>query len=394
MSIFVLNCGAGSVKFALFEYGKSFKMLLKGSAERIGLDQSYIELESENHEKRTIDVKLENHKSALQIVLKQLNSEEVFESKTLDCIGHRVVHGGSDLRGAVEIDEDVLAQVREYSKYAPLHNPANIAGIEACQQLFPGVPNIAMFDTGIFADLPERARIYAIPKRLSEKYQIRRFGFQGISHKYVAEKTADILGKPLEKLKLITCHLGNGCSVAAFDEGKAVETSMGMTPLEGLVMASRSGDIDPAVIIYLIEKTEITAREIDEILNHKSGLLGLCGKKDMRDILEALKNNDKAAERAIDIFVHRIKKYLGAYIAILNGLDAVVFTAGIGENCPDIREKILDNFGYIGLEIDKDRNRANEFIISRDNSKVSALTVKTNEEMAIAQQAYKLLEKK
>jgi acetate kinase len=294
----------------------------------------------------------------------------------------------------VLVDQSVKNAIKNNSKYAPLHNPLNLAGIEICERLFPGVPNIAVFDTALHQTIPAKAYLYGLPIELYEKHNIRKYGFQGISHGYVAREAARILNKDLNILKIITCHLGNGSSITAFKNGKSVDTSMGLTPLEGLVMATRCGDIDPSIVVHLMDEISLGFEQVRDLLNKKSGLIGLCGQSDMRNIIEQAKKGNKKAQTAIEIFVYRIQKYMGAYIAALNGIDAIVFTAGIGENSPLIRKRILANFQYLGLRIDEARNEENQAVFSTDDSKVYAITIPTNEERAIADLAYDILAQK
>jgi acetate kinase len=301
------------------------------------------------------------------------------------------VHGGEVFSGSVLIDERVMEQLRSLSELAPLHNPPNIMGIEVCQGLLPGVPNVAVFDTALHQTMPPRAYLYGLPMELYRQYGIRKYGFHGTSHHYVAHEAARRLGRPLEELKMVTCHLGNGCSITAFAEGKSIDTSMGFTPLEGLVMGTRCGDLDPAVPLYLVKDLGMKTGEAEDLLNRESGLKGLCGEQDMRDIIEQMKRGSKAAEMAVEVFVYRIQKYIGAYTAVLGGVDAIVFTAGIGENSPYIRARVLTPFTYLGLMVDEVRNNEGRTIFSREDSAVRALTIPTNEELVIARDTYELV---
>ena len=289
------------------------------------------------------------------------------------------------------IDADVLENIKEAAKFAPLHCQANVTGIEVAQELWPDLPQVAVFDTAAHAAMPPKAFLYGIPLKYYEKYHIRKYGFHGINHSYVAHEAAKMMAKPLEILKLITCHLGNGCSITAFEKGRSIDNSMGLTPLEGLVMGSRSGDIDPAAVLYLMDKEGLKTTEMTDLLNTKSGLLGLCGKSDMRDILAAAEKGDKASQTAIEIFVYRIQKYIGAFMAALNGADALVFTGGIGENSPYIRACIADNLSFAGALINKQKNENNETIFSNKKSRLLLMNIPANEEKAIAEQTYYLL---
>jgi acetate kinase len=399
MKILAVNCGSSSVKVQLFEAakGREFVPLFKCLASRIGRDGSYIQYSLASGKKIEIAKSILDVKSALNEIFGIITSEEAAVIITLNeiqAIGHRVVHGGNRFISSVVIDNEVIESIKENTKLAPLHNPVNVAGIEYCRKLLPNVPNIAVFDTAVHQTIPIKAQLYGLPIELYEKHGIRRYGFQGVSHNYVAREAANILQKPFESLKIITCHLGNGSSITAFKNGKSIDTSMGMTPLEGVMMTTRPGDIDPAIIPYLMEVAGFSLADIKDILNKRSGLLGLCGKSDMRDIIKLAESGDNKAQTAIDVFVYRIQKYIGSYIAAMNGVDAVVFTAGIGENSPYLRKRILENFEYLGLKIDKTRNNRNEATLSAADSKVYAMVIPTNEELAIAQDTYKIVAKR
>ncbi|MFH1753185.1 MAG: acetate kinase, partial [Candidatus Omnitrophota bacterium] len=351
---------SSSIKYKLFDISKGERPIAKGLVDRIGLKGS----------------KIRDHKEAIGIILKDIPE--------IRAVGHRVVHGGERFKRSVVIDGRVMKAIRRFSRLAPLHNPPNLLGIEACRTALPDVPQVAVFDTAFYQTLPPAHYIYALPYDLYKKGGIRRYGFHGTSHKYVALKAARILKRPIQSLKMITCHLGNGCSITATEYGKAVDTSMGFTPLEGLVMGTRSGDIDPFIALYLIEK-KMTKEGVDRLLNKESGLLGVSGlSSDMRDIYKALKKGNKRARLAFDIFVHRIRKYIGSYAACMNGVDAVVFTGGIGENHSPTRKAVCGSLGFLGLKIDSGGNRANASVISGTGSKVKALVVPTDEELMIA----------
>lgn len=340
MRILVINSGSSSIKYTLFEFPCG-KVQVKGIVERVS-----------------------NHEEAIRVVLDK--------GSGVDAIGHRVVHGGEEIKESVVITEDVIRVIEKYCELAPLHNPPNLLGIRACQRLLPGVRQVAVFDTAYYQSMPASSYLYGLPYELYKKYGIRKYGFHGTSHRYVAMKTAEILKRPIEKLKIITCHLGNGCSVTATQFGKAIDTSLGFTPLEGLIMGTRCGDIDPAVVFYIMDKEKIDVHEINELLNKKSGLLGLSGiSHDMRDIVKAAKEGREQAVLTIDVFIHRIQKYIGAYIVGMNGVDAITFTGGIGENHPQIHTRICKNLEFL--------------------KKVKILVVPTNEELLIAQDTMRLV---
>lgn len=396
MNILVVNCGSSTVKYQLFrmEDEDRYEVVARGIVERIGIPGSRLEHRS------ALDTFVEerpvpNHRVALELVIAALTSGETRVLSgvgEIDAIGHRVVHGGEKFTGSVLITDEVLKAIRACADLAPLHNPPNILGIEACQELIPGVPQVAVFDTAFHGTLPEYAYIYAIPYEYYEKYRIRRYGFHGTSHRYVAERAAKMMGRPLEELRLITCHMGSGVSFAAILCGKSIDTSMGFTPLEGLVMGTRCGDIDPAIVFFLMEKEGLSAKEVEEILNKKSGVLGISGiSSDTRDIEDAAPHNHRA-RLTLDIIAYRAKKYIGAYYAILGGLDGLVFTAGIGENSPYIRKSICSGLEHLGILIDDERNtvRRKEALISRDDSRVQVMVIPTNEELVIARDTWRI----
>jgi acetate kinase len=368
--------------------------LAKGLIDRIGLGGSYVCYRTAVEKEKRAERPFPDYKTALHTIYRILGDHKSEGSTVLNqisAIGHRVVHGGSKYVQPVLLDEEVLETIKENTGFAPLHNPANIAGIEISEQLLPGIPNVAVFDTALHQAMPPKAYLYGLPIEFYEKHNIRKYGFQGISHGYVAKEAAKLINTPIETLKIITCHLGNGSSITAFKNGKSIDTSMGLTPLEGLVMATRCGDVDAGVVLHLMDKIGLDLEQTKELLNKKSGLAGLCGQSDMRDIIKLAENGNKKAQTAIEVFVYRIQKYIGAYIAALNGVDAIVFTAGIGENCPMIRQRILTNFQYLGLKIDEARNEENQAVFSTTNSKVYAMTIPTNEELAIAHQTYSIV---
>jgi acetate kinase len=313
--------------------------------------------------------------------------------KEIEAVGHRVVHGGERFKGPTLVTDEVIKEIKELVKFAPLHCQPNVIGIETLRELLPNIPHVLIFDTSTHATMDYKAFLYGLPYEFYEKYKIRKYGFHGTNHLYVALETAHLLKKPFEELKIVTCHLGNGCSITAFEKGKSIDNSMGFTPLEGLVMGTRCGDLDPSIVIYFLEELKMKPEQISDLLNKKSGLLGLCGKSDMRDIIELAKSGDRAAEIAIEVFVYRVQKYIGAYIAALNGIDALVFTGGIGENSSYIRSLIVKNFSYLGAKSNLQENEKNSALFSTPDSPVSFLTIPANEEMFIAKQTYQLLNK-
>ncbi|HOA54240.1 MAG: acetate kinase [Acetivibrionales bacterium] len=398
MKILVINTGSSSLKYQLIDM-ENEAVLAKGLCDRIGIDNSFIKHTKTGSDTIVVDIDMTNHRAAIKQVMGVLTDEKngvISDMSEIAAVGHRIVHGGERFHDSVIIDEDVMGAIRECIELAPLHNPPNIIGIEACQHIMPDTPMVAVFDTAFHQTLPQYAYLYALPYEMYEKHGIRKYGFHGTSHKYVAQRAAAMLGKPLEELKLITCHLGNGASVCAVEYGKSVETSMGFTPLDGLAMGTRSGTVDPAVVKFLMENEKMTPREIDEYLNKKSGVLGISGvSSDFRDLEEAFDNGNGRARLAIKIFCYRVKQYIGSYAAVMNGLDAVVFTAGIGENNPLVREIIMENLDFLGLGIDPEKNkvRGQEMDISTEDAKVRTLVIPTNEELAIARETLKLIAK-
>ncbi len=393
--ILVVNCGSSSIKYKLFD-ADSLTGVASGLLERIGSRPAILRHEVSGIVARS-EVDVSNHRQGLEIILRILLEAEpkaIDSLREIVAVGHRVVHGGDAFFESTIVDENVLGALRKWAKLAPLHNPPNIAGIEAARSLLPSVPQVAVFDTAFHQTMPETAYLYAIPYELYGKFGIRRYGFHGTSHKYVAQKAAEILGEPIEKLRMITCHLGNGCSITAVKNGRSIDTSMGFTPLEGLVMGTRSGDIDPSIVFYLIGEG-FPPREVEDMLNKKSGLLGVSGvSNDIRDVEREAEAGSKRARLALEVFAYRAKKYIGAYAAVLGGLDVLVFTGGIGENDPLIRGMICDNLGFLGLKIDEDANRATvgrTGVISSEQSKVRVLVVPTDEELAIAEETRKHL---
>lgn len=396
MKILVINCGSSSLKYQLIDM-KNEEVLAKGLAERIGIEGSRVKHKPTGKEDVLIEKPMDDHKKAIEIVLNALVDEKHGAIKSMDeinAVGHRVVHGGEKFSESVIIDENVLKAIEECSELAPLHNPPNIMGIKACQELMPDTPMVAVFDTAFHQTMPESSYIYPIPYEMYEKHGIRRYGFHGTSHKYVANRAADMLGRDINDLKVVTCHLGNGASVAAIKDGKSMETSMGFTPLEGLAMGTRSGDMDPAIIEYLMEKENMSIDEVNTMLNKKSGVLGISGvSSDFRDIEEAAAEGNQRAQLALDKFNIRVKKYIGAYAAIMGGIDVLVFTAGLGENSPETREYICEGLEFMGIDIDKDVNkvRGKETILNKEEGKVKILLVPTNEELMIARDTKSLV---
>ena len=395
MNVLVINCGSSSLKFQLIN-SESEKVLAKGLCERIGIDGS-LTYQPAGGEKVKSDKAMPTHTEAIQFVIDALTDAETGVVKSLDeigAVGHRVVHGGEKFASSVVITDEVKAAIEECNDLAPLHNPANLIGINACQKLMPGTPMVAVFDTAFHQTMPEKAYLYGLPYEYYEKYKVRRYGFHGTSHDYVSNRAAQLLGKKREDLKVIVCHLGNGASVSAVDHGKCVDTSMGLTPLEGLIMGTRSGDMDPAICDFICQKEGLTSAEMNTVLNKKSGVLGMSGvSSDFRDVEAAANEGNHQAAAALDAFYYRVAKYIGAYTAAMNGVDVVAFTAGVGENNIGGRVEICKYLGYLGTEIDLDKNnvRGEERIISKDGSKVTLMAIPTNEELAIARQTLALV---
>jgi len=389
MNVLVINCGSSSLKYQLINMNDE-SVLAKGLVERIGIEGSVIKHETTGKEKVVIQEPMESHKEAINLVLKSLVDPVYGAVKALeeiDAIGHRVVHGGEKFAGSVKITDEVVNAMKECTDLAPLHNPPNIIGIEACKELLPNVPMVGIFDTAYHQTMPEVAFIYPLPYELYKELGIRRYGFHGTSHKYVAERVSAMTGKSLEDLKIITCHLGNGASVTAIKGGKSVDTSMGLTPLEGLVMGTRCGDIDPAIIAFLMNKKNMTIQEVDNLMNKKSGVLGISGvSSDFRDIEGEAEKGNKRAQLALDKFSYTVKKYIGSYAAAMGGVDVVVFTAGLGENSAAARKDICEGLAFLGITIDdaKNNTRGKEALISKDNGSVQVFVIPTNEELMIA----------
>lgn len=397
MKVLVLNCGSSSLKYQIINM-ENETLLAKGVAERIGIEGSFVKHEPVDKDKTVIEVALHNHKDAIKVVVEALLDENHGVLSSLDeinAVGHRVVHAGEKFSGSVMITQEVIDALEECSDLAPLHNPPNLMGIYACQEILPEVPMVGVFDTAFHQTMPKSSYLYALPYELYEKYKIRRYGFHGTSHKYVAIKTAELLGKPLESLKLVTCHLGNGASMAAVMNGKSVDTTMGFTPLEGLAMGTRCGDLDPAIISYIMEKEGLDINAVNGIMNKKSGVLGISGvSSDFRDIENAAAENNERAKAALEIFYKRVTKYIGAYAAEMGGIDAIVFTAGLGENSDVARKEICKTLAFMGANIDDSKNdnlRGKEAIISTDDSTVKIVLMPTNEELMIARDTKALI---
>lgn len=398
MKVLVINCGSSSLKYQVLDMTNE-SLLCKGLVERIGMDGSVITHEKIGMDKKKTEVPMNDHKDAIEQVLKAVQDPETGVVKSMDeigAVGHRVVHAGEKFASSVRITEEVIKALEECVELAPLHNPPNLLGIAACQELMPETPMVGVFDTAFHQTMPPESYIYAIPYEFYEKHGIRRYGFHGTSHKYVAERASKMLNVNLEDLKLITCHLGNGASVSAIKRGKCIDTSMGFTPLEGLVMGTRSGDIDPAIVTYIREKENLPQGKANEILNKKSGVLGISGvSSDFRDIEEAVAEGNERAALALKVFAHKVRFYIGAYIAEMNGVDAIIFTAGVGENDVTMREIICNNLGNLGIKLDpvKNKMRGKETEISTDDSRVKILMIPTNEELMIARDTYNIVTK-
>lgn len=396
MNILVINCGSSSLKYQLIN-SDSEAVLAKGLCERIGIDGSLLTHTPAGKDKVRIETPMPNHTVAVQLVIDALTNAEHGVIKSLDeigAVGHRVVHGGEKFASSVVITDEVMKAIEECNDLAPLHNPANLIGINSCKEIMPNVPMVAVFDTAFHQTMPEKAYLYGLPYEYYEKYKVRRYGFHGTSHDYVSDRAAQLLGKKREDLKVIVCHLGNGASVSAVDHGKCVDTSMGLTPLEGLIMGTRSGDMDPAICDFICQKEGLTSAEMNTVLNKKSGVLGMSGvSSDFRDVEAAANEGNHQAAAALDAFYYRVAKYIGAYTAAMNGVDVVAFTAGVGENNIGGRVEICKYLGYLGTEIDLDKNnvRGEERIISKDGSKVTLMAIPTNEELAIARQTLALV---
>ncbi|MBD7915369.1 acetate kinase [Clostridium sp. Sa3CUN1] len=396
MKTLVINCGSSSLKYQLIDM-ETEKSLVQGLVERIGIEGSILTQKVEGKDKYIIKENMPNHKVAIEHVLKALINKDHNIIQSMDeigAVGHRVVHGGEKYSHSVVIDDEVLESIKECSSLAPLHNPPNIIGIEVCRELMPNTPMVAVFDTAFHQTMPKESYICPLPYELYEKYGIRKYGFHGTSHMYVSQKVAEVMEKDIKDLKIVTCHLGNGCSLAAVKGGKSIDTSMGFTPLAGVMMGTRSGSIDPSVISYLMEVHGYEINDINEILNKKSGVLGISGiSSDFRDVLEEAENGNERAKLALNIFHYKVRAQIAAYAGIMGGVDAIVFTAGIGENSSVTRKECLKGLEFLGFEIDDERNSVRGKIqeISTDNSKVKVYEIPTNEELMIARDTVKLI---
>ena len=395
MNVLVINCGSSSLKYQLIN-SDTEDVLAKGLCERIGIDGRLV-YQKAGCDKEITEAAMPTHKEAIQMVLDALVNDKTGAIKSLsevNAVGHRIVHGGEKFASSVVITDEVLEAVAQCNDLAPLHNPANLIGINACKELMPGVPMVAVFDTAFHQTMPEKAYLYGLPYEYYENYKVRRYGFHGTSHSFVSKETARFLGMDLENSKIIVCHLGNGASISAVKDGKCVDTSMGLTPLEGLVMGTRSGDIDPAIMEYIAKKENLDIAGVMNVLNKKSGLEGISGlSSDFRDLTAGAKEGNKRAIAAIEVFCYRVAKYVGSYVAAMNGVDAIAFTAGIGENVGLVREKICSYLGYLGITLDAEANAksGDNCVLSAADSKVKVAVIPTNEELAICRETVALV---
>ena len=396
MKIIILNCGSSSIKFQLVDMPGN-KVIAKGLVEKVGLEESIVKLQNESGADLKMNKHIPDHQKGIEEVLNLLTSPEYGSLKSLDeigAVGHRVVHGGEDFSGSVPITGEVIAALEKNVELAPLHNPPNLAGIYTMKKLLPDVPQVGVFDTAFHQTMPEHVYLYAVPFVLYEKYKVRRYGFHGTSHKYISQRACDILGVDINKQKIITCHLGNGSSMAAIMHGKSYDTSMGMTPAEGLIMGTRTGDIDPGALLYMAEKEETNISETSNLLNKKSGMLGISGvSSDMRDIENAANEGNHRAQLALEMFAYRAKKYIGAYTAAMGGVDIIVFAGGIGEMDTETRKRILNGLEFLGIELNPNKLnvRGEEAVLSTPASKVTVMVVPTDEEMMIARDTYEIV---
>lgn len=398
MKIFVLNCGSSSVKYKLYDM-EGEQVLAEGRVERVGQENATITHQSTGKEKVSKTMPILEHTVAISETLKLLIHPEhgcIDSLEAIDAVGHRVVHGGESFSESVLINEETKEILDSLAELAPLHNPANVMGIRAAEKLMPQTPQVAVFDTAFHSAMPPHAFLYAIPFNLYQKHKVRRYGFHGTSHQYVTERVAAMMERDIKELKIVSCHLGNGASIAAVSGGQSVDTSMGFTPLEGLMMGTRSGDIDPGAIFYLMKTYDLSLHEVDSLLNKHSGLYGIAGASDMRDIEKGISEDDRLSKLAFDMYEYRIRKYIGAYIAAMGGIDAIVFTAGIGENTPALRSKICQNLSYLGIIIDDELNqqRGQDLEISTSDSAVKVFVIPTDEEVMIARDTAAIVGKK
>lgn len=398
MIVLVINCGSSSIKYQILDMTNE-KLMAKGLVERVGSEGSCITHEKIGMDKVKKVVPMKDHSEGIKYVMEALLDPKTGVLKSLDeidAVGHRVVHAGEKYSSSVLIDDTVIKALEECSELAPLHNPANLSGIEACEKLMPGVPNVGVFDTAFHQTMTPDAYLYAIPYEYYEKYGIRKYGFHGTSHMFMAAEAADMMNVDVNDLKLITCHLGNGASVTAIKHGRSMDTSMGFTPLEGLVMGTRCGDLDPSIVSLIAEKDHISEERVTEILNKESGVLGISGiSSDFRDLEAAMKEGNRRAELALKIFARKVRFYIGAYIAEMNGVDAIVFTGGIGENDSYMRSLICNNMGNLGIKLDPAKNdmRSDKMMLSTDDSKVKVMVIAANEELVIARDTYEIVKK-
>ena len=396
MNILVINCGSSSLKYQLIN-SDTEAVLAKGLCERIGIEGSMITYQPAGGEKEVTQSPMPTHTQAIQLVLDALTNEKTGVIKSLaevGAVGHRVVHGGEKFTTSTLLTDEAMAAIEECNDLAPLHNPANLIGIRACQELMPNVPMVAVFDTAFHQTMPEEAYLYGLPYEYYENYKVRRYGFHGTSHSYVSKKAAELAGKPYEEMKTIVCHLGNGASLSAVKNGKSVDTSMGLTPLEGLIMGTRSGDMDPAIMEYIAKKENLDIAGVMNVLNKKSGVLGVSGvSSDFRDLEEAAAAGNDRAAKALAAYNYRVVKYIGAYVAAMDGVDAIVFTAGLGENGKTMRKAVCEHLSYLGIKLDEEANnvRGKDIIISTPDSKVQVMVIPTNEELAIARETLALV---
>lgn len=399
MKVLVLNCGSSSIKFQLFDMNKKY-LMTKGIAEKVGLKGSFIKLEKDNGDKVLFEGEILDHQGGIEYILGIITSKKhgcINSLDEIDAVGHRVVNGGEKFKHSVLIDDEVQAAVERYIDLAPLHNPANLKGVNAIKQLLPGKPQVGVFDTAFHHTLPKKAFMYAIPYSLYKKYGIRKYGYHGTSHYYISKRACEILGVDIESQRIITVHLGNGASMTAVKYGKSIDTSMGFTPIEGLIMGTRSGDLDIGVLTYIMDKEEIGLSQIGTLANKQSGMLGITGiSSDMREIENAaFKDKNERAILGLDMYHYRVRKYIGAYAAAMGGVDIIVFAGGVGENGPETREEVCTDLEFLGIEIDPVKNhglRCKEAIISKDNAKVKVMVVPTNEELVIAEDTVKIIE--
>ncbi len=396
MNVLVINCGSSSLKYQLIN-SDSEEVLAKGLCERIGIDGRLV-YQKAGCDKEITEAPMPTHKEAIQMVLDSLVNEKTGAVKSLkevNAVGHRIVHGGEKFASSAVITDEMLKAVADCNDLAPLHNPANLIGINACMELMPGVPMVAVFDTAFHQTMPAKAYLYGLPYEYYENYKVRRYGFHGTSHSFVSKHAAEFLGLDINNSRIIVCHLGNGASISAVKDGKCVDTSMGLTPLEGLVMGTRSGDIDPAIMEYVAKKENLDIAGVMNVLNKKSGVFGLSKglSSDFRDLETAMNEGNEYAKNAIEVFCYRVAKYVGSYVAALNGVDAIVFTAGIGENAGTVRSKVCEYFGYLGVKIDEEANgkRGEDMVISTADSAVKVAVVPTNEELAICRETVALV---